>query len=193
MQFLSFFIPLFITIDSAGLAPVFLAVTTGMSTAERRRISFQAVGAATFFTLAFMLLGNWLFSVLGISSDDFRIAGGVLLLVLAVIDLIISGKPAVHEDQMVGIVPLATPLIAGPATLTTVLVLASRENGYAMTTLSLAANFAVVLAVLLYSESIARLVGINAIRAVSKFIMILLAAIAVNFIRIGITHAITGH
>jgi multiple antibiotic resistance protein len=96
---------------------------------------------------------------------------------------------------MVGIVPLAMPLIAGPATLTTVLVLASpppQGHGRALTSLSLAVNFAILLLSLLSASRIARLVGVNALRALSKLVMVLLAAIAVNFIRTGIMNAI-GH
>ncbi len=190
--FLSFFIPLFVAIDAPGMVPVFLAVTGGMTETRRRRLSFEAVSAAIIFAVTFMFLGNGLFEILSISANDFRIAGGILLLVLAVIDLIIPGKPGVSEEQMVGIVPLATPLIAGPATLTTVLVLASKDMGYQWTTLSLAVNFAILLAILLSSSNIARVVGTNAIRAFSKLTMILLAAIAVNFIRVGIANAIGG-
>jgi multiple antibiotic resistance protein len=110
-------------------------------------------------------------------------------------DLLISGKPSVEEQQIVGIVPLAVPLIAGPATLTTVLVLASNEQrtrayGFTMTALSLVVNFAVLLAVMLAASRIGRIVGLNALRALSKLVMVLLAAIAVNFIRTGITNLI---
>src|SRR6476646_9808471 len=124
--FLETFLPLFVAIDPFGMVPVFLGVTDGMSDKRRRRITFEAVTAATIICLSFMFLGESLFRFLGISAFDFRIAGGVLLLVLAVYDLLIPGKPAVHERDTVGIVPLAMPLIAGPATLTTTLVLVSR-------------------------------------------------------------------
>lgn len=107
------------------------------------------------------------------------------------LDLLKTGKPAVHEDEIVGIVPLATPLIAGPATLTTILVLATRpENGYALTALGLLVNFLILQGAMFFASTIARLIGINALRAFSKLVMVLLAAIAVNFIRSGITNAI---
>jgi multiple antibiotic resistance protein len=137
-----------------------------------------------------MFLGNGMFHALGITQADFRIAGGILLLVLAIIDLLIRGKPAVDEDRGVGIFPLAMPLIAGPATLTTTLVLAGKgPHGYSLTSLSLVVNLSIVILALLYSSKLSRLVGANAMRAVSKLVMVLLAAIAVHLIRTGISEA----
>lgn len=187
--FLSTFIPLFVAIDPFGMVPVFLAVTDGIPAERRRRVSFEAVAAATVICLLFMFLGESLFGFLGIRDYDFRIAGGVLLLVLAVYDLLVPGKPAVDEHETVGIVPLAMPLIAGPATLTTTLVLTGR-HGYAATALGLAINFLLLLGALLASGYIARLVGLNTLRALSKLVMVFLAAIAVNLIRVGVTEAL---
>jgi multiple antibiotic resistance protein len=187
--FLSTFIPLFVAIDPFGMIPIFLAVTDGIPHERRRRVSFEAVAAATVICLLFMFLGESLFGFLGIRDYDFRIAGGVLLLVLAIYDLLVPGKPAVEERETVGIVPLAMPLIAGPATLTTTLVLTSRQ-GYAATAMGLAANFGLLLVALLASGWIARLVGVNALKALSKIIMVFLAAIAINLIRVGVTEAI---
>lgn len=197
-DFFEAFIPLFVAIDPFGMVPIFLAVTANMTATQRRRVSFEAVGAATIIALSFMFLGHAIFRFLYITEDDFRIAGGILLLVLAIMDLLIPGKPAVEEPQIVGIVPLAMPLIAGPATLTTVLVLASNEDrtrayGYSMTALSLVVNFAFLLAVMLAAGRIGKIIGLNALRAISKLVMVLLAAIAVNFIRTGIANLIVQH
>jgi multiple antibiotic resistance protein len=189
--FLQIFIPLFVAIDPLGLIPVFIAVTNHLSPAQRRKVTFQAVFAATAITIGFMFLGQEIFRFLNITESDFRIAGGVLLLVLAVLDLLGTGKPAVDEPQIVGVVPLGMPLIAGPALLTTVLVLAGRgEYGYLLTTLGLLVNFAILLAMMLLAGQIRRIIGENALRAFSKLVMVLLAAIAVNFIRTGIANLI---
>ena len=190
-QFLQTFIPLFVTIDAFGLVPIFLAVTANRTQLERRRISFEAVAAATVITLAFMFFGNGLFHFIGITSADFKVAGGIILIILAVIDLLIRGKPAVHEEEMIGIVPLAMPLIAGPATLTTTIVLASRD-GYSAVALALSVNFLLLLAVLCLSGRIAKLVGAPTLHAVSKVVMVLLAAVAVHFIQSGIAEMIGG-
>ena len=186
--FLAAFIPLFVAIDAPGMVPVFLAVTDGMSPERRRRVSFEAVAAATIICLLFMFLGESLLNFLGVRDFDFRVAGGVLLLVLAVYDLLIPGKPAVHEPETIGIVPLAMPLIAGPATLTTTLVLASQQ-GYLATVLGLSTNFLLLLAFLCASSWITRVVGLNTLKAISKLVMVFLAAIAVNMIRVGVTQA----
>jgi multiple antibiotic resistance protein len=193
-DFFEAFIPLFVAIDPFGMVPIFLAVTADMTLEQRRRISWESVLAATIIALGFMFLGHAIFRFLSIEEADFRIAGGILLLLLAVIDLLIPGKPAVIEPQIVGIVPLAMPLIAGPATLTTVLVLATNErHGYAITAVSLVVNFCILLALMLGASRIAKVVGLNALRAFSKLVMVLLAAIAVNFIRTGIADVIASH
>ncbi len=192
-EFLEFFIPLFVAIDPIGMVPVFLALTAGLTPRQRHSISIQAVVTATIVTVGFMLLGRSLFEFLGISADDFRIAGGVILLVLAVVDLLAYGKPTVHETNMVGLVPLALPLIAGPALLTTTLVLtgnASVANPYGMTLLALGVNLLLLLGFLLGATWISRLIGEHMMSAMSKLVMVLLAAIAVNFIRVGISNVI---
>lgn len=189
-SFLETFVPFFVSIDAFGLVPLFLAFTGGMTAQRRRYVTFEAVLVALLICLGFMFLGTVIFNLLGISEGDFLIAGGLILLVLAITDLIVPGKPAVFESEMVGIVPLAMPLIAGPATLTNVLVL-SQHHGYAMTALSLSVNFAILLVVLLFADRIASVVGSNTLKAISKLVMVLLAAIAVNLIRRGVASALT--
>jgi multiple antibiotic resistance protein len=187
--FFAFFIPLFVAIDPVGLLPVFLGVTRGLSREQRRRAIFEAVAAAVVISIGFMFVGEALFRFLSVTDADFRIAGGVLLLVMSVYDILTPGKPAVDENATVGIVPLAMPLIVGPATMATVLILAKRPAGYSMTTLSLAINFLILLAVLLGSETVARVVGLNTLRAFSKLVMVLLSAIGVNYILTGLAQA----
>lgn len=179
------FLPLFVAIDAIGLAPLFLNFTGGMNPHQRRRIASQAMGTALIIAFCFMFVGQAVFNFLHITSSDFRIGGGILLLVFAVLDLLKQGKPAVHEPEIVGIVPIATPLIVGPATLTTLLVL-STKFGHFVTTLALLANFVLLAFILLLSTEIQRIVSTKALLAISKIITILLAAIAVNFIRTGI-------
>jgi len=194
MQFLEFFIPLFVAIDSIGMIPVFLGMTDHLPKALRRRIAFEATLWATLIAIAFMLLGNWIFRHLGITSADFRIAGGVILLVYAIKELTFTARvnerdAVVDEtDTTMAVVPLALPLIAGPATLTLVLVLAQRST--ALTALSLAANFAILLALMIFASRIGTFVGLKTFRAFSKLVMVLLAAIAVNFIRVGVMEII---
>ena len=189
--FIEVFIPLLVAIDAVGLLPIYVGMTSHLPPARRRKIGAQAVLTGLLVCVGFMFLGQLIFKVLGITDADFRIAGGILLLVLAVLDLLIVGKPAVHEEELVGIVPLGMPLIAGPAALTTVLVLAGRaEYGYTWTLIGIAANFIVLTAILLLSDTIVRVVRMHTLKALSKLVMVLLAAIAVNFIRTGIAQVI---
>jgi multiple antibiotic resistance protein len=190
-EFFRVFIPLFVAIDPLGLVPLFLSVTGSMSEAQRRRTSFEAVASASVICVGFMFLGDAIFGFVGITVNDFRIAGGIILLVLAVLDLLRVGKPAMNPDEMIGVVPLGMPLIAGPATLTSVLVLSKEPGiGKSMTALGLAVNLLLLLVMLLMSQRIARALGPNTLRAFSKLVMVLLAAIAVNYIRVGITELI---
>jgi multiple antibiotic resistance protein len=186
--FLTCFIQLFVTIDPIGMLPVFMALTDGMTPERRRSITFEAVAFAMALSVGFMFLGKATFNFLGITEADFRIAGGAILLVLSMIDLLIPGKPAVTEQATSGLFPLALPLIAGPATLTTTLVLA--EKSTAMTALGLSLNFGILLVVRLACGTVVRWVGRNALRAFSKLVMVLLAAIAVNLIRTGVAQVI---
>ena len=187
---LAVFIPLFVSIDAVGLIPVFLSLTSTMTVVRRREVTFEAVSVGLLVCIGFMLLGHAVFRFLGITEADFRIAGGVILLVLSVINLLIPGKPAVDEHDGVGVFPLAMPLIVGPATLTATLVLANRA-GYALTSLSLAINFAILLAALLAATQLSQLIGKSAMRAMSKIVVLMLAAIAVNLVRTGIADVLS--
>jgi multiple antibiotic resistance protein len=187
---LTCFIKLFVTIDPLGTLPVFLALTAGMTAQRRRRVTFEAVIFGLLIAVCFMVLGNAIFHFIGITESDFRIAGGGILLLLAMIDLLIPGKPAVEEQATVGLFPLAMPLIAGPATITSTLVLAkSPEYGYGYTASGLIFNFAFLLIVLLSANVWIRVIGLPALRGVSKLVMVMLAALAINLIRTGIAQA----
>lgn len=173
--------------------PVFLSVTSDSPEPRRRHTAVVAVLSASVIMLGFMFVGNQLFAFLGIRTAHFMVAGGAILLVLAILDLVTMGKPAMDPQQMVGVVPLGMPLIAGPATLSTVLVLSADPNhGIAWTALGIAVNMLILLVFLLAASAIARRIGLNALRALSKLVMILLAAIAVRFIADGVTQLVKG-
>jgi multiple antibiotic resistance protein len=181
-------IKLFVTIDPLGTLPVFLALTAGMAADRRRQVTFEAVIFALLIAICFMFLGNAIFRFIGITETDFLIAGGCILFLLAMIDLLIPGKPAVVEQATMGLFPLAMPLIAGPATITSTLVLAKTpEYGYSYTAAGLVLNFVLVL---LSANTWIRLLGLPALSGVSKLVMVLLAALAINMIRTGIAQAI---
>jgi multiple antibiotic resistance protein len=186
------FIPLFVAIDVAGVLPVFAALTEGMQRPERGRVIRDACVTALGVSVAFACLGEGIFHVLGVTASDFRIAGGILLLVFAVQDLMIGGKPRrVDASATVGVVPLGMPLIVGPGTLTTVL-LVLEQQGYPLTLAALAVNLAIVLLVLRASERLMRLLGPGGSIASAKIASLFLATIGVMMVRVGILDTIRG-
>ena len=181
---LQVFIPLFIAIDPVGLAAVFLAAGAGIPAARRSRMARQAVVTGGVVAFLFLLLGRTIFDLLGISVNDFEVGGGAILLVLAVRDIAGAGGAEVVPPEDFGVVPLGLPLIAGPATIATLLLL-TQTKGLSLTLASLVANLLIVGIVLAQSQRISRFVGERGLRAVSKIVSLLLAAIAVAMIRRG--------
>jgi multiple antibiotic resistance protein len=185
-QFLKAFIPLFVAIDPIGLAAIFLALGSGVPTDVRRKIARQAAWTGGGVALLFLLLGQSIFTALGIKVNDFQIAGGLILFILAARDLIHSAaeEPAKLADDF-GVVPLGMPLIAGPASITTLILLA-QTLGVIITLIALAVNLVLVVLAFAYSGKIGSMIGSTGMRAISKIISMLLAAIAVNMVRRGL-------
>jgi multiple antibiotic resistance protein len=184
-RFLECFIPLFVTIDPIGLAAIFLALGRNVPVAKRKRIANQATWTGGIVALFFLFLGRAIFIAIGIGEGDFQIAGGVILFVIAMRELTQSTsqeKSSMPDDF--GVVPLGMPLIAGPATITTLLVI-SKSVGLGMTLFALAANLVLVALAFAQSERLERLIGHTGLRAISKIISLLLAAIAVHIVRRG--------
>ena len=184
-RFLECFIPLFVTIDPVGLAAIFLALGRDVPVAKRKRIANQATWTGGLVALFFLLLGRSIFVAIGIGEGDFQIAGGTILFVIAVRELtqnVSQEKRSLPDDF--GVVPLGMPLIAGPATITTLLVI-SQSHGIWLTLAALSLNLFLVAMAFSQSERLERLVGQTGLRAVSKIIALLLAAIAVHIVRRG--------
>ncbi len=186
-SFIKAFIPLFVAMDTLGLLPLFLGLTQGMTPQALRRLIIQATIAAFVISIIFLFTGSALFTFLGITSSDFRIGGGILLLVLAIQDLASSTSEERRSPghSGIGVVPIGIPLIMGPAALTTILILVE-EHGYAITMSSLLANFILVLVVLMNSRHIIRLMGEAGSKAFAKVAALFMAGIAVMMIRSGI-------
>ncbi len=185
-SFMKAFIPLFVAIDPIGLAAVFLALGTGVPEATKRKIATQATWTGGAVAVLFLFLGQTIFSALGITPSDFQIAGGLILFILAARDLVHSAaeEPAKLADDF-GVVPLGMPLIAGPASITTLILLA-QTLGVAVTFAALVANLVIVVLAFAFSEKIGRVISPTGMRAISKIVSMLLAAIAVNMIRQGL-------
>jgi len=182
------FIPMFVAVNAIGILPIFLALTEGMGTEERKRVATQASLIATIIAVAFVVFGNTIFSVMGFTVADFRIGGGILLLVLSVRLLLVGEARVVDRDGDVGVFPLATPLITGPAVLTMALMLVG-THGWFPTLASIVLNMVLVWIAFYRSDLVIRLITARGAEAFGKIANILLAAIAVMMIRRGFEEA----
>ncbi len=182
------FIPIFVAVDAIANIPVFLSLVETYSRKQRDKIVSDAVQTATIVAIVFMFLGRWVFSLLGVTVPDFQIAGGLLLFVLSV-RLLFPGaqKDALTHthDKDLGVFPLGTPLITGPAVLTTTLMMMN-SYGVIPTLVSVVLNMAIVWLTLVKADMLMKFFGPSGTRAFSKIMYILLAAIAVMMVRHGI-------
>jgi len=179
------FIPIMVALDAPGTLPLYVAMTEGIKKHERRTIVRQSILTALLITIGFVFLGRAVFQALGILVEDFMIAGGIVLLIIAVSEIVRAGERKILISPTIGVVPFGTPLIAGPATLTTTLVLVG-TYGYLPVLLSLIVNILLAWAIFSQADRIIRIIGISGSRAFAKIAALLLAAIAVKMIRSGI-------
>jgi len=150
--FLLSFIPLFVAIDIIGTTPIFLGYIHDVSDKQRKKLIIEALLTAFIVANAFLIFGKLILVFLGITIDDFRIAGGIILLIISITDIMSSSEERRNPHTNVGIVPLGIPLIMGPAALTTIIILVD-NFGYFPTILSLVLNFKIVLVIkLLFSN-----------------------------------------
>lgn len=186
--FLACFIPLFVAVDPLGIIPVYLGLTEGMSPREMRRVIIMTIATAAAVAALFLSLGKGVFVFLGISDNDFKIAGGIILLLIS-LDMVLSGREREQKwERSIGVVPLGVPLIVGPASITTLLIqIDIYPLGWVIAGLS--ANFAIVALVFIYSRYIGKALGSSGMTALSKLIGLFLAAIAVMMMRVGIQGA----
>lgn len=190
------FITLFVIMDPPGTVPIFLALTSGQSPTTRRRAAWQAVAVSFFVIVAFALFGRQLLSYLHISLPALQGAGGLLLLLVAL--QLLTGQesePAAGQDVNVAMVPLGTPLLAGPGAIVATMVFVERVD----TTPDLVAVMAGVVGVHLvlwlsmrYSVLILRLLGDSGVTLVTRISGLLLSAIAVQLIADSVRAFVTG-
>ncbi len=183
--FLMSLIPIMVALDAPGTLPLYVGMTEGMKKQERRRVVRQSILTAFLVTVGFVLLGSAVFKALGILVEDFMIAGGVVLLIIAVNDILQAGEKKMPRSAEFGVVPMGTPLIAGPAMITTALVLVG-SHGYVPVFLALIVNLLLAWLILAQAERIIRIIGISGSRALAKVISLILAAFAVKMMRSGI-------
>ncbi len=188
-SFLSAFVLLLLVLDPFGSLPIFVSVMQGVPAERRRRVALREVAAAFVVLLAFMLGGQGFLSLMRLSERSLEVAGGVILLIIA-IRMIFSGGAEVYasEDQREPFIfPLAVPLMAGPSAMATVLLLASRQPDRLLTWVS-ALSLAMLVSglVLLSADRLRRLLGVSMVLAIEKLMGLVLTAVAVEMILAGL-------
>ncbi len=198
--FLTALTTLFVAIGPVDMAPIFVALTAGQSAAARTRLALIATGTAAIVLLAFAFGGNGLLGLLGVGLPAFRTAGGILLLMVAA-DMLLakhSGVSSITEGEEeearqrpdIAVVPLAIPLIAGPGSMTAIVLLMGKarsiEDG-ALVLAGLAAVLALTLIAMLAAGKLVKVMGVTGANAIARISGILLAALAMQFVFDGLT------
>ncbi|MEI8138320.1 MAG: MarC family protein [bacterium] len=180
------FVPLFVAVDAVGVLPMFLALTEGIDQQKLRKVIWQSLITGTLVAIVFVMIGKAVFQLLGITTSDFMVAGGVLLFAISLRDLLVSNKhPDPEDPDSLGAVPVGVPLIVGPAVLTTILLLVD-QYGIIPTISAAIMNILLAGIVFHFAGFITSLLGRAGTKAVSKLASLLLAAIAVMMVRKGI-------
>ncbi len=184
-DFVLTFVPLFIVIDAFGNVPFLVTMGEDMSVPQRRSLVNTAVLTATLVGLVFLFFGQFILNVLHISVGSFAIAGGLILLILSIQHMMTGQMVTAARDEMVAVVPIGTPLTVGPATVTTLLLLALQYPLYAVL-IAFALNMVITWVVFLLGQRISRFLGRGGLRAVSRVFSLLLAALGVNMMLQGL-------
>jgi len=193
--YISAFITFFVVIDPPGCAPIYAGLTSGGSRVQVRAMAIRAVVVATCILLVFALFGEALLHALGIGLDAFRIAGGIMLFVIAM-DMVFERRTQRREERAekvrddpevddVSIFPMAMPMIAGPGSIASVMLMMSRTTGMAASLTVLAAMLSILaltLAALLAAGPIMRVLGAKIEAVITRLLGVLLAALAAQFV-----------
>lgn len=197
--FISSFVTLFVVIDPPGCAPIFAGLTRDVPGPQRRAMAVRSVAVAAFILLFFGLLGEALLRALGISLAAFRIAGGIMLFLIA-LDMVFERRTARRETRAqevsadpehddISVFPMGIPMIAGPGSIASVMVLTARTSGLENILTVLAALLAILLltlAALLAAGWIMRLMGKRMEAMLTRLLGVILAALAAQFVIDGI-------
>ena len=193
--FLSAFVTLFVVIDPPGCAPIYASLSHGADAFQRRSMAVRAVIIATSILLIFALWGKQLLGVLGINLHSFRIAGGIMLFLIAM-DMVFEKRTQRREDRAqkiaetpevedVSVFPMAMPMIAGPGSIATVMLMMSRADGITQRLVVLGAMAAVLVLMLislLAAGPLMKLLGQKIEAVITRLLGVLLAALAAQFV-----------
>ncbi|MDN4630160.1 MarC family protein [Sphingomonas sp. PvP056] len=197
--YISSLITFFVVIDPPGCAPIYAGLTAGASPTHSRAMAFRAVLVASGILLVFALFGEALLHGLGISLASFRIAGGIMLFLIA-LEMVFEKRTERREDRAakvandpevedVSIFPMAMPMIAGPGSIASVMLLMSRNEGIERSAVVLAALITILLltlVALLAAGPIMRVLGAKIEAVITRLLGVLLAALAVQFVIDGV-------
>lgn len=189
-EFLLSFIPIFVAMDAIGILPMFIGFTEHLKKREKQKIVIQSIITAFLIGIVFLFLGRWIFKILGVLVADFKIAGGVVLLAISLRDILRYEKSIKLPSETMGAVPIGTPLVVGPAVLTTIIILLD-SYGPVITVLSFVINLLITWITFYYATAISNFLGKAGSKAFSKIASLLLAAIAVMMIRKGLVDSIS--
>ncbi len=202
-HFLSAFVTLFVVIDPPGCAPIFAGLTSGAGEGQRRAMALKSTLIATIILLLFALLGEPLLKLLGISLDAFRIAGGVMLALIA-LEMVFEKRTERRTERVhkvrerpepvpdISVFPMAMPMIAGPGSIASAMLLMGKSHGTLEHVTVLAALLAVLvlmLGSLIAAGALMRLVGESVEGVITRLLGVLLAALAAQFILDGLKGA----
>jgi multiple antibiotic resistance protein len=192
--FVSAFVTFLVVIDPPGCAPIFASVTHGATARHRRVMALRSVGIAAGILLFFALLGEELLRALGISLSAFRIAGGILLFLIA-IDMVFEKRTerrenraeevSAREPEDISVFPMAIPMIAGPGSIASIMLLMARSEGLGESLVvlgALAATLVLTLLCLLLAGPLMRLLGHRMEAMITRLLGVILAALAAQFV-----------
>jgi multiple antibiotic resistance protein len=190
--FVAVAVPLFVAIDPIAITPFFLDATDGLTPERRKRVLAYALTTAAVVGFSFLFLGEPLLTLIGLTVPDFAVAGGIVLLVISIADLMMADKGVRRtgiatdaEAATVGAVPLGMPLIVGPATTTTLILLHGR-HGWVPVFAAFCVCLALTALAFAQSTRIVRILGPAGARAFGKVSSLVLAALGVRMIRVGL-------
>jgi multiple antibiotic resistance protein len=197
--YLSALVTFFVIIDPPGCAPIYAGLTNGASPAARRSMAIRAVVVAAIILFVFAAVGEALLKALGVSLSAFRIAGGIMLFLIA-LEMVFEKRTERREDRAakvastpevedVSIFPMAMPMIAGPGSIASVMLMMSRNHGIervAVVIAALATILALTLVALLAAGPLMRLLGARIEAVITRILGVLLGALAVQFVIDGI-------
>jgi multiple antibiotic resistance protein len=191
-EFMLAFIPIFVAVDAIGLLPIFVSLTDGIDRSTKNKVIVQSVITASCLAFGFIIAGKAVFKFLGITMEDFMIAGGAILFCIAILDLLTHNKVERRAASELAAVPIGTPLMVGPAVLTTSLITID-QHGIPLTIFAVLVNIMIAGLIFVFSDGLIRVLGKAGANALSKVFSLFLAAIAVMMIRRGVLAIITQH